>query len=126
MEKFLMCFFILKDICEVNKIFLWKIRKVLMEKCECWIYFDNNSDVENYILKFLCKLINLFKRDFIKIKIDDYDMGYQDEVIFGYNCEFDKFYFGKKIWRVKEFDVGDEVGFFYDFIVKNMCFFVLK
>ena len=126
MEKSSTCSSTLKDTREANKTSLWKIRKVLTEKCERWIYFDNNSDVENYILKPLCKSINLLKRDPIKIKIDDYDMGYQDEVIFGYNRESDKFYLGKKTWRVKELDVGDEVGFFYDPIAKNMCFSVLK
>ncbi|CDY50925.1 BnaA03g59030D [Brassica napus] len=110
MEKSSTCSSTLKDTREANKTSLWKIRKVLTEKCERWIYFDNNSDVENYILKPLCKSINLLKRDPIKIKIDDYDMGYQDE----------------NMWRVKELDVGDEVGFFYDPIAKNMCFSVLK
>ncbi|XP_018479073.1 uncharacterized protein LOC130511091 [Raphanus sativus] len=106
---------------------LWKVRKVLTEKCEGWLDFDNNSDVENYILKPLCKSTNLVKRDPIKIKIDDYDMGCQDEVLLGYNRESDKFYLGKKMWkRVKELDVGDEVGFFYDPIAKNVCFSVLK
>ncbi|KAH0871345.1 hypothetical protein HID58_078367 [Brassica napus] len=110
MEKSSRCSSTLKDTCEANKTSLWKIRTVLTEKCEGWIYFDNNSDVENYILKNLNEKINKVKREPINIKIDDYDMGCQH----------------KKYWRMQELDVGDEVGFFYDPIAKNVCVSVLK
>ncbi|KAL0739124.1 hypothetical protein Bca4012_015334 [Brassica carinata] len=109
----------LKDSCQENKTSLWKIRKILTEKSEGLVDFDNNSDVEQYLLKHLCKSINLVKRDPIKIKIDDYDMGYQHEVNLGYSRKSDKYYLGK-IWRLKELDVGDEVGFFYDPIANNV------
>ncbi|CAF2029467.1 hypothetical protein YC2023_087697 [Brassica napus] len=126
MEKSSRCSSALKDTCEANKTSLWKIRTVLTEKCEGWIYFDNNSDVENYILKNLNEKINKVKREPIYIKIDDYDMGCQHKVILGYYHKSDKYYLGKKYWRMQELDVGDEVGFFYDPIAKNVCVSVLK
>ncbi|KAF8090745.1 hypothetical protein N665_0468s0022 [Sinapis alba] len=126
MEKSSTCSSILKDTREANKTSLWKVRKVLTEKCEGWIHFDNNGDVENYILKNLNESINKVKREPINIKIDDYDMGGQHKVILGYHHKSNEYYIGKKNWRMEELDVGDEVGFFYDPIAKNVCFSVLK
>ncbi|CAH8366463.1 unnamed protein product [Eruca vesicaria subsp. sativa] len=126
MENSSTCSSTLEDTCVANKTSLWKIRKVLTEKCEGWIDFDNNSHVENYLLNPLNENINKVKKESINIKIDDYDMGCQHEVTLGYNHESDKYYLGKKYWRMTELDVGDEVGFFYDPIAKNVCFSVLK
>ncbi|CAH8359978.1 unnamed protein product [Eruca vesicaria subsp. sativa] len=125
MENSSSCSSTLKVTCQANKTSLWKIRKILTEKSEGWLDFDNNSHVEKYLLKHLIKSINIIKKDPIKIKIDDYDRGHQHEVIFGYFHETDKYYLGE-IWRLKELSVGDEVGFFYDPIAKNVCFSVLK
>ncbi|KAJ4899275.1 hypothetical protein Rs2_13226 [Raphanus sativus] len=124
MEKSISSSSTLKVKCQSNKTSLWKIRKILTEKSEGWLDFDNNSDVEKYLLSSK-SMINIVKKDPIKIKIDDYDMGYQHEVIFGYYKETDKYYLGE-IWRLKELGVGDEVGFFYDPIAKSVCFSVLK
>ncbi|WZZ76325.1 hypothetical protein YC2023_087695 [Brassica napus] len=108
MEKSISSSSTLKVTCLANKTSLWKIRKILTEKSEGWLDFDNNSDVEKYLFSHLSKsMINVVKKDPTKIKIDDYDTGYQQE-------------------RLKELGVGDEVGFFYDPLAKSVCFSVLK
>ncbi|AEE85542.1 hypothetical protein AtNW77_Chr4g0306741 [Arabidopsis thaliana] len=109
-----------------NKTSLWKIRKILTEKSDGWLDFDNNNDIENHILRSLGEsIISRVKKDSIKIKIDDYDTGSQHEVTFGYNHESDTYYIGS-LWRLKELAAGDEIGLFYDPISKNLCFSVLK
>lgn len=98
----------------------------LTEKSEGWLEFDNNNDIEKYILKSMGESsVKIIKKDPIVIKVDDYDNGSQYEVIFGYYDKSDKYYLGN-IWRLKELAVGDEIGFFYDPIAKNLCFSVLK
>lgn len=98
----------------------------LIEKSEGWLEFDNNNDIEKYILKSMGESsVKIIKKDPIVIKVDDYDNGSQYEVIFGYHDESDKYYLGN-IWRLKELAAGDEIGFFYDPIAKNLCFSVLK
>ena len=88
MEKSISSSSTLKVTCLANKTSLWKIRKILTEKSEGWLDFDNNSDVEKYLFSHLSKsMINVVKKDPTKIKIDDYDTGYQQEVIFGYYNE---------------------------------------
>ncbi|ESQ54364.1 hypothetical protein EUTSA_v10026957mg [Eutrema salsugineum] len=120
-----LCSSTLKNICEENRRSLWKIRMILKEKSEGWLEFDNNNDVEKYIVKELSEKVNVVKKDPIKIKIDDYDTGSQQEVILGYYDSSDKYYIGE-IRRMTELNVGDEVGIFYDPIAKNLCFSVLK
>lgn len=119
------CSSTLKHVCEDNKTSLWKIRKILTEKSEGWLDFDNNNDVENHILRNLGESISRVKKDPIEIKIDDYDTGSQHEVIFGYYHKTDIYYI-RALWRLKELAVGDEIGLFYDPIAKNLCFSVLK
>lgn len=108
-----------------NTTSLWKIRKILTEKNEGWLEFDNNNDVETYILMNLGESIIRVKKDPIEIKIDDYDTGNQHKVNFGYDHKTDKYYLGALL-RIKELAVGDEIGLFYDPISKNLCFSVLK
>ncbi|KAG7541105.1 hypothetical protein ISN45_Aa07g012350 [Arabidopsis thaliana x Arabidopsis arenosa] len=119
------CSSTLKNVCEDNKTSLWKIRKIITEKSDGWLDFDNNNDIENHILRSLGESIGRVKKDPIEIKIDDYDTGSQYEVTLGYNHKSDIYYIGA-LWRLKELAVGDEIGLFYDPISKNLCFSVLK
>ncbi|CAL9227228.1 unnamed protein product [Arabidopsis halleri] len=124
------CSSTLKNVCEDNKTSLWKIRKIITEKSDGWLDFDNNNDIENHILRSLGESIGRVKKDPIEIKIDDYDTGSQYEVTLGYNHKSDIYYIGA-LWRLKELavhprDEPKNCSLFYDPISKNLCFSVLK